>query len=205
MDWRMSATHTLNRPQCRVPYVRFHPLNLHRAALVGAADLGGLLTVAGDDADALIEFGRDFDEALAECHRVARERDMHFMPPFNRGQVKGVATYALELFRSVADLHTVYVPIGMGSGISGVITARDLLCLKAEVVGVVACNGVVIRGRQACSDKLCANLCRWTSHARSAGRGADDHQARRGARPTAQRRRYHPSGALLFRGYAQYC
>jgi threonine dehydratase len=88
----------------------------------------------------VIEFGRDFDEALAECHRVAHEQDLHFIPPFNRDQVKGVATYALELLRAVADLHTVYVPIGMGSGICGLITARDLLGLKTEIVGVVARN-----------------------------------------------------------------
>ena len=89
---------------------------------------------------AVVEFGRDFDEALAECHRVAREKDLHFISPFNRDQVRGVATYALELFRAIADLDTVYVPIGMGSGICGVITARDLLSLKTEIVGVVARN-----------------------------------------------------------------
>jgi threonine dehydratase len=89
---------------------------------------------------AVVEFGRDFDEALAECHRVAHERDLHFIPPFNRDQVKGVATYALELLRAVADLHTVYVPIGMGSGICGLITARDLLGLRTEIVGIVAGN-----------------------------------------------------------------
>jgi threonine dehydratase len=47
----------------------------------------------------VVEFGRDFDEALAECYRVAHEQDLHFIPPFNRDQVKGVATYAFELFR----------------------------------------------------------------------------------------------------------
>src|SRR5215468_1557728 len=88
----------------------------------------------------VVEFGRDFDEALAECYRVARERDLHFISPFNRDQVKGVATYALELFRAVADLDTVYVPIGMGSGICGLIGARDLLGLKTAIVGVVAQN-----------------------------------------------------------------
>jgi threonine dehydratase len=87
---------------------------------------------------AVVEFGRDFDEALAECHRVAHEQELHFIPPFNRDQVKGVATYALELFRAVADLDTVYVPIGMGSGICGLIAARDLLGLKTEIVAVVA-------------------------------------------------------------------
>src|SRR5215470_4242936 len=88
----------------------------------------------------VVEFGRDFDEALAECHRIACEGNLHFIPPFNRDQVKGVATYALELFRAVVDLDTVYVSIGMGSGISGVITTRDLLGLKTEIVGVVARN-----------------------------------------------------------------
>src|SRR6202040_1286525 len=48
------------------------------------------------------------------------------------------ASYALELFRAVPDLDTVYVPIGLGSGISGVIAAREALGLKAEIVGVVA-------------------------------------------------------------------
>jgi threonine dehydratase len=88
----------------------------------------------------VVEFGRDFDEALAECHRVAGEQDLHFISPFNRDQVKGVATYALELFSAVADLDTVYVSIGMGSGICGLIMARDLLGLKTKIVGVVARN-----------------------------------------------------------------
>jgi threonine dehydratase len=62
------------------------------------------------------------------------------VPSFHRDLVKGVATYALELFASHADLDVVYVPIGMGSGISGLVTVRDLLGLKTEIVGVVAAN-----------------------------------------------------------------
>jgi len=54
--------------------------------------------------------------------------------------VKGVATYAHELFASCPELDVVYVPIGMGSGICGLITVRDLLGLKTEIVGVVAKN-----------------------------------------------------------------
>ena len=52
--------------------------------------------------------------------------------------VKGVATYALELFQAASNLDVVYVPIGMGSGICGLITVRDLLERKTEIVGVVA-------------------------------------------------------------------
>jgi len=54
--------------------------------------------------------------------------------------VRGVATYGLELFRAVLDLDVVYVPIGLGSGICGVIAAREALGLRAEIVGVVAEN-----------------------------------------------------------------
>jgi threonine dehydratase len=49
-----------------------------------------------------------------------------------------VASYALELFGAVRDLDTVYVPIGLGSGISGVIAAREALGRTTEIVGVVA-------------------------------------------------------------------
>jgi threonine dehydratase len=49
-----------------------------------------------------------------------------------------VATYAHELFTAVDEIDTVYVPIGLGSGICGVIETRDLLGLKTSVVGVVA-------------------------------------------------------------------
>jgi threonine dehydratase len=86
----------------------------------------------------LIVHGRDFDEAKAHAMRLAEARNLHFVPAFHPLLVKGVATYALELLRTISDLHTVYVPIGMGSGISGLIAARDLLGLRTEIVGVVA-------------------------------------------------------------------
>ena len=86
----------------------------------------------------LVVHGRDFDEAKAYAARLAEERGLHFVPSFDRELVKGVATYALELFRAVPELETVYAPIGMGSGICGLIAVRDLLGLKTEIVGVVA-------------------------------------------------------------------
>src|SRR3546814_4922684 len=54
--------------------------------------------------------------------------------------VAGVGTYGLELFRGVPDLAAVYVPIGLGSGICGVMAARDAVGSAAEVIGVVAAN-----------------------------------------------------------------
>ena len=86
----------------------------------------------------LVEFGRDFDEAREEAFRVAAAEGLHIVPPFHRELVRGVATYALEFFRGAPELDTVYVPIGCGSGICGVIAARDALGLATEVVGVVS-------------------------------------------------------------------
>ena len=48
----------------------------------------------------------------------------------------GVATWALELFRTAPPLDALYVPVGLGSGICGAIMTRDLLGLKTEIIGV---------------------------------------------------------------------
>lgn len=82
--------------------------------------------------------GADFDTARQEAARLAEQRGLRFVPPFHPALVKGVATYALELLRAVDGLDTVYVPIGMGSGICGLIRTRDLLGLDTEIVGVVS-------------------------------------------------------------------
>lgn len=86
----------------------------------------------------LVEYGRDFDEAREEAARLAIVHGLYLVPPFHPELVKGVATYALELFKAAPDLDTVYVPIGCGSGICAVIAARDALGLKTQVVGVVS-------------------------------------------------------------------
>jgi threonine dehydratase len=84
--------------------------------------------------------GKDFDESRAVAAAIQQERGYHFVPSFHRDIVTGVATYAHELFAVHADLDAVYVPIGMGSGICGLITVRDLLGRKTEIIGVVADN-----------------------------------------------------------------
>ncbi|MDH3263980.1 MAG: threonine dehydratase [Paracoccaceae bacterium] len=85
-----------------------------------------------------VEFGRDFDEAREEAFRVAAAEGLFIVPPFHRELVRGVATYALEFFRGTPKLDAVHVPIGCGSGICGVIAARDALGLATEVIGVVS-------------------------------------------------------------------
>jgi threonine dehydratase len=85
----------------------------------------------------LIVHGRDFDDAKAHAASlVASDPRAEFVPSYHRDLIAGVATYARELF-AAGSFDAVYVPIGLGSGISGVIAVRDLLGLSTEVVGVV--------------------------------------------------------------------
>jgi threonine dehydratase len=86
----------------------------------------------------LVETGHDFQAAYEyAAERAAAER-LHLVRTFAPALVRGVATYGLELFMAVPGLDVVYVPIGQGSGICGVIAAREALGARAEIVGVVA-------------------------------------------------------------------
>jgi threonine dehydratase len=86
----------------------------------------------------LVEAGSDFDAAREAAMKLAGERGLAMVPSFHRDLVAGVASYALELFRTAPPLDTVYVPIGLGSGICGTIAVRDALGLETKVVGVVS-------------------------------------------------------------------
>jgi threonine dehydratase len=86
----------------------------------------------------IVEFGDDFDAARLEAARLAEEEHLFMVPPFHTEIVRGVATYAFELMEAAPDLDTIYVPIGCGSGICGIIAVRDALGLKTKIVGVVS-------------------------------------------------------------------
>jgi len=86
----------------------------------------------------LIEHGADFQEAYEYLATLAAAERLHMVRSFDPALVAGVGTYAIELFRAVPSLETVYVPVGMGSGICGTVAARNALDLKTEIVGVVA-------------------------------------------------------------------
>jgi threonine dehydratase len=88
----------------------------------------------------LVEAGHDFQAAFEHATELAERENRHFVRSYDPLLVRGVASYGLELFRAVPGLDVVYVPIGLGSGISGVIAARDALGLRTEIVGVVAAN-----------------------------------------------------------------
>lgn len=88
----------------------------------------------------LIEHGHDFDSAKAEALARAAQYGLFMVPSYDGELVRGVASYALELFDAVPDIDTVYVPVGCGSGLCGTIAARDALGLSTRVVGVVSAH-----------------------------------------------------------------
>lgn len=88
----------------------------------------------------VIEAGEDFQAAREQAVRLAEERGLHRMPAFHPLLVAGVATYGHELLNAVAGLDVVYVPIGLGSGICGMVATRDALGLKTRIVGVVSAH-----------------------------------------------------------------
>ena len=88
----------------------------------------------------LVEHGRDFNAAYDHAQALAARDGLHLLPSYHPLLASGVGTYSLEFLRAVPDLDTVYVPIGLGSGITGMIAARDGLNAKTEIVGVVSEN-----------------------------------------------------------------
>jgi threonine dehydratase len=86
----------------------------------------------------LVEHGEDFQAANEYATELAEERKLHKVPSFHPLLMAGTGTYALEMFETAPPLDAVYVPVGMGSSICGVATAREALGLNTKIVGVVA-------------------------------------------------------------------
>ena len=88
----------------------------------------------------LIEHGQDFHAADHHADDLARERGLFRMPSFDLLLVRGVATYALELFRGAPALDAVFVPVGWGSGAVSLAAVRNALGLKTKITGVVSAS-----------------------------------------------------------------
>ena len=86
----------------------------------------------------LVVHGADFQESREHAARLGAELGLETVPSFHADLVAGVATYAKELFDAAGPLDAVYVGVGMGSGIAGLVGVRDLLGLTTRIVGVVA-------------------------------------------------------------------
>ena len=91
----------------------------------------------------LVEYGRDFDEAREEVERLSQAENLHYIHSANEPLlINGVGTYALEIIETMQQrgerVDAIFVPIGLGSGLCGVITAFRALSPETKIYGVQA-------------------------------------------------------------------
>jgi len=81
--------------------------------------------------------GRIWDEANAEAERLATERGLTMIHPFDDVRlIAGQGTIGLEILDDVPDVDVVVVPIGGGGLISGIATAIRTRWPEVRVIGV---------------------------------------------------------------------
>jgi threonine dehydratase len=86
----------------------------------------------------LLEHGDDFQASLEYATSLAKTGGLHLVPSFHPLLVHGTATYAYEMLSNIPELDTIYVPIGLGSSICGVVAVRNALRPGTKIVGIVA-------------------------------------------------------------------
>src|SRR5215510_11230293 len=91
----------------------------------------------------LVEYGRDFDEAREEAERLSKAENLRYIHSANEPHlINGVGTYAIEIIEALRErgekADSIFVPIGLGSGVCGVITAFRALSPETKIYGVQA-------------------------------------------------------------------
>jgi len=86
-------------------------------------------------AEVILE-GRDLTEASAAAHKLAAERGLTFIHPYDDPKViAGQGTLALEMLEDVPELECLMVPVGGGGLISGVAIAAKAIKPGIEIFG----------------------------------------------------------------------
>jgi len=87
----------------------------------------------------LVVHGKDFDEAVTKAEELKAEHGCRYLHSANEPMLlAGVGTYALEIFETLPTIDVIIVPIGLGSGISGVCIVAKKLSPNTRIVGVQA-------------------------------------------------------------------
>jgi threonine dehydratase len=85
----------------------------------------------------VILHGADLGEARALAEKIANEKGLTFIHPFDNADVMaGQGTMALEILEQTPDVDAVVVPVGGGGLLAGIGTVFKALRPQAKVVGV---------------------------------------------------------------------
>lgn len=90
----------------------------------------------------VVTYDRFTEDREAISRRLAAERGMTLVPPFDHPQViAGQGTVALELLQDVPDLDYLFVCLGGGGLLSGCLLAAATLAPRCQVIGVEPAAG----------------------------------------------------------------
>ncbi|TDU64278.1 threonine dehydratase [Prosthecobacter fusiformis] len=85
--------------------------------------------------------GDTFDEARSEATRLAEEKKLTYVHPFDDPQViAGQGTLAFEILEQVPDAEAIIVPVGGGGLLAGVATVLQALKPDLQIIGVEPAN-----------------------------------------------------------------
>ena len=81
--------------------------------------------------------GKDFDEAREYVERLSREKGYRYVHSANEPYlIAGVGTIGLEIVEDLPEVDIIMVPVGGGSGASGISIAAKSVNLEIAVIGV---------------------------------------------------------------------
>jgi len=104
------------------------------------SNLDKVLAIASYGAE-IVEKGRDFEEAKENAEKLAKLHGYRYVHSGNEPLlIAGVGTIALEMIEEQSDLDVVIVPVGGGSGASGISTVYKTISPETKVIGVQAAN-----------------------------------------------------------------
>jgi threonine dehydratase len=85
--------------------------------------------------------GDTFEEARQEANRLAEERGLTYIHPFENPRViAGQGTLAFEILEQVPDAEAVIVPVGGGGLLAGMATVFNALKPDLQIIGVEPAN-----------------------------------------------------------------
>ena len=129
-----------------IPAVIVMPQTTPRIKVQAVIDLGG---------EAIL-FGDDYDSAYEHALKLARERGMVFVHPFDDPDViAGQGTIGLELSRQTGGkIDAVFVPVGGGGLIAGIAAYLKHLHPEVRIIGVNAADSMAMTESLRCGERV---------------------------------------------------
>lgn len=87
----------------------------------------------------IVFYGRDFDDAVSRAKHLAEVEELRFVSSGNEPHlISGVGTFAVEILEALPEVEVIIVPVGGGSGASGVCIATKSINPNVTVIAVQA-------------------------------------------------------------------